>query len=382
MKNNFGEFLKKYILAIIFCAFIGGMTLLFFLKPTKEFSNNEKRYFQQMPSFGWSKLADGSFGSDFEKYLSDQFAGRDFFVGLNAYYDMLSGRNGANGIYCGKDGYLINKPTAFDKENIVRNTEKINGFRSATGLPVRMMIVPSTGFIMQNKLPAVHDDYFDADILKLVRETLNDDIKLLDLTEDFQAERDSRQLYYRTDHHWTSAGAYIGYLKYCEAAGLEPTGEREFTKTAYPNFYGTTYSKSALWLKNSDEIELWQSGREQKITVEIQDSENEIKKSDSLFFPSHFDEPDKYLVFLDGNHSLVRVTNKAVEGKKLLLIKDSFAHCMAPFLADQYSEIIMVDLRYYKQPLSSLAKAEGIDEVFVVYGLDTFVTDDNIIWLK
>ena len=53
-----------------------------------------------------------------------------------------------------------------------------------------------------------------------------------------------------------------------------------------------------------------------------------------------------------------------------------------PYLADHYSEIIMVDLRYYSQPVSRLVEQEGIDRVLVVYSIDNLATDTNLGWLE
>ncbi len=381
MKNEWLHKLKRNILVFIFCAFIGIMMLLFFLVPAKDYSSNEKRYLQQMPQFSWDALTDGSFGKDFEKYLSDQFAGRQFLVGLNSYFNLFSGRNGANGIYSGSDGYLINLPTAFDRTNIQKNIDKFNAFQKNVDHKIQFMIVPSTGYIMEEKLPKLHNVYHDREILDCINNNLNDGFNFLDITGEFIAEKANAQLYYKTDHHWTSKGAYLAYQNYCLAIGLNATPESEYDISSYPDFYGTTYSKSALWMKQPDHIEIWQSRHPQNITVEILDSEQETKSS-RLFFEEHLNEDDKYPIYLDGNHGFVRITNKSSNGGKLLMIKDSYGQCLAPFFADNYSEIVMIDLRYYKQPVSELVQQEGFDDIFAVYGLDTFVTDSNIIWLR
>lgn len=381
--KRFFESTKKYLLIITFCAFLFIMFAVFLFIPKKTYSSNEKRYLQQMPAFSWSSLKDGSFGKEFETFLSDQFPNRNLFVGLNAYYDLFSGRNGASGIYCGKDGYLINTPTEFDKEKLGRNVGKFNEFAEAVDIPLQMMVVPTTGYIMDDKLPALHERYLDGDMLKYIKNGLSDKINFLDMTQDFISRKNDTQLFYKTDHHWTSDGAYSAYLAYCAAVGLTPTPKSDYKVEGYPGFYGTTYSKSALWNKESDIIELWKSTKPQDITVEITDDGEEYETSNDLFFTSHLEENDKYPVFLNGNHSLVKITNSAVtNGKKLLMIKDSFSHCLAPFLADNYSEIYLVDLRYYKLPVSDLVNEQEIDEALVIYGLDTFATDSNIIWLK
>ena len=103
---------------------------------------------------------------------------------------------------------------------------------------------------------------------------------------------------------------------------------------------------------------------------------------EGLFYPEHLAEEDKYPVYLDGNHSLVRITNRdpAAQGK-LLVVRDSFANCLGCFLADAYAEVTLVDLRYYRGAVSDLL-AEGCDEVLIVYGVRNFMTDGNLIRLE
>ena len=116
--------------------------------------------------------------------------------------------------------------------------------------------------------------------------------------------------------------------------------------------------------------------------MRIEETGKDPVESDSMFFPSHLEEEDKYPVFLDGNHGYTKITNPGAPLGKLLLIKDSFGHCLAPFLAEQYQEIYMIDLRYYKNSLTELAEQEGIDQVLFLYGLDNMVNDTNFVWIK
>ena len=91
-------------------------------------------------------------------------------------------------------------------------------------------------------------------------------------------------------------------------------------------------------------------------------------------------ELDKYTVYLGGNQPLVRIHNPEGEGR-ILVIRDSYANCLGTFLAQSYAEVVLVDLRYYKSPVSELAK-EGFDQVLVCYSLYNFLTDANFPWLK
>lgn len=374
--------LKKYLPAVVFCAFIGVMCLLFLFSPDRAYSSNEKRYLTTFPKLTTDTFFSGQFGKEYETYISDQTAGRDFFVGLNAYYDLASGRNGSNGVYSGKDGYLINKPA--DRENYLEaNLKTFSKFVKETGIDTTLLIAPSTGYIMEDKLPSGSLPYLDDEYFELIEKNKGD-MDFVNIKGLFKEKAADKQLYYRTDHHWTTRGAYTAYQAFCAAKGLDAAQENRFDVKSYPGFYGTTYSTSALWLTPPEEIELWHDKAyegQDNIHVTIEEG-GKKKESSSFFFLSHLEEDDKYPVFLDGNHSLVRIENKAASGGKLLLLKDSFGHSIAPFLSENYSEIIMVDLRYYKLPVSELIEKEGISEMLVLYGLDNLCNDTDVAWLK
>lgn len=371
----------RYLPAALFCLFLLVMMLLFLLLPKKDESPEEKRVLQAAPQFSWNNLKDGSFGKDVENYLSDHFSGRKFFVGLNAYFDLYTGRNGANGVYKAQDGYLIQTPIPFNEENLQKNLARFADFAQKTGIPTRLLAVPSTGYILEDKLPAAHVSYHDGEILKQVAAALWGKVALINPSPLFFSQSETgRPLYYKTDHHWTSYGAYLAYTQFCIATGIDPISESNFQIETHPGFYGTTYSRSGLWLEQPDEIALWKPSGSR--LVQIEENNRMVKEQKSLFFPEHFSEMDQYPVFLDGNHGLVRILNPEGGEKKLLLIKDSFAHCFAPFLSAHYGEIVMVDLRYYHAPLSALVEEDGIDEILFLYGIYNLVNDTNSIWLK
>ncbi|MFZ5973851.1 MAG: DHHW family protein [Bacillota bacterium] len=370
---------KDSVLIAFFCAFLGVFCLLYIVLPDQRFSVNEKRVLQPEPQLNSKALFSGAFGKDFEKYLSDHFAGRDFFVGLNSYYDLGIGRNGVKGVYAGKDGYLIETPVEDNRENLSKNIAAIARFSEKVGIKPGFMLVPSTGYIYGEKLPAVHNEYKDGQIIDSAESALGKNVQPIDLVRPFKENKDRIQLFYKTDHHWTSRGAYVAYRAYCAEKGLKPVPLDRFEVQSEGGFYGTTYSRSALWLSSPDTIDLFLDKTKPSFKVEIPETKT---TSDSLFFMSHLKEPDKYPVFLDGNHGFEKITNENVKGGKLLLIKDSFAHAIVPFLAENYHEIYMVDLRYYKESISKLIKDNGISDILVLYGVGNFVNDTNLTWLQ
>lgn len=377
---------KKLMLlpSAVFVCFIFLMAVLFIVTPKKDYSSSEKRYLADFPETNLSTVTDGSFEEGFEEYLADHFPFRNMWIGVNAYCNYFMGNNGNDGVYKCADGYLINEPIT--AENRVKtNVETLKKFRETAGIPMTFTLAPSTGYIMNDKLPTMHNKYIDDSVLDSIKGYLNDsEINFVDLRKSFKnAAAEGNQLYYRTDHHWTTRGAYTAYTELCKDLGIEPKSETAYKKKTYKNFYGTTYSTSGFWFTPPDDIELWinKENTEEKIDLTITEGD---KKTDyhSMFFRDHLDEDDKYPVFVNGNHSVETIVNKNVKSGKVLVLKDSFCHSMAPFLADSFNTITLVDMRYYKNSVSELVNEGNYDRILVVYGIDNFATDMDLVWIK
>ena len=374
----------KYIPAVVFLIFIYGMALWFLFSPKTDYSSSEKRYLQKFPDANVEKVLSGDFGSEFETFFADQFPQRNTWVGLNAYTALAEGNNGASGVYNCKNGYLINKPVSTDN-NLDKNVGAVVDFAKSIDAPTTVMLVPSTGYIADDVLPTFHDKYNDDEDISKISSTLSKEkIGFVDLRERFKSEyKNGSQLYYKTDHHWTTKGAYTGYQELCKALGITPIDDSTLKKDSYPDFYGTTYSSSGFWLTPPDNIEIWSNPKnsDKNISVKITEGAN-VKTSGSMYFTDHLKEDDKYPVFIDGNHALTEITNTNAKNGTILLIKDSFSHSLAPFLAENYSKVVLVDLRYYKESVSQLVSTYNPEQVVVLYGIDNLATDTDIVWLK
>ena len=371
----------KTLPAILFVLFIGAMFVLFIVLPKKDYSSSEKRYLKQAPAFSMDALMSGSFGKEFETFLADQTAGRNFWVGFGAYYNLMIGNNGANGVYNCADGYLINDPQ--DMSGLMRNIGYIEEMANHVDVPVTALIAPSTGYICADKLPAVHRTYQDDTYFAQMQDTLKK-TSFVDIRDDFKAAyADAHQLYYRTDHHWTAYGAYTAYRALAGELGYTPHAESDYEITSHPGFYGTTYSSSGFWMTPPDDLQVWDNkANDGHLHISITDNGKTVEQ-DEMFYYSHLDEDDKYPVYLDGNHPYTVITNdSASSDEKLLVVKDSFAHSLVPFLADHYAEIIMVDMRYYTNPIPALIEQEEIDRVLFIYSIDNLATDDRIAFIE
>ena len=367
--------LGRKILIALFCLYLGGMAALYALLPAQEYSENEKRVLARMPALTASSVLDGSFESGFESWMSDHVPGRDALVGLHAVYEQASGRNGLGGVILTSDRRLLAAPSAMDAADVEKKCARINSLAESTGLPTALMLIPENGYAHRDALPALHDEYHDAEAARLVSEKL-DGVDFLWPEARF-SDDSAGELYYRTDHHYTSLGAHEACRIYVESLGMTLPEASGYSIETVEGFHGSMYAKAGLWGIPAETMELWQSPRLENVTVSFDDRES----ANTLFFREHLDTMDKYSAYLDGNHALVTVET-GLEGENLLLIRDSFGHCFAPFAAECFSKIVLVDLRYYHKPLGDLVQEQDIDRILVLYGMDTFLEDSNFGWMR
>lgn len=373
--------------AIVFLIFIYSMAVLFIALPKNEYSSSEKRYLAEFPTFTAQSFFSGDFGEEFEVYLSDHTPFRNMWVGLNSYYNLCLGNPLSNGIYHCDNGYLVNDPPVTDR--LDTNINVIAEFAADTAPPVTVLIAPSTGYIVGDTLPNKHIIYKDDEYFSFIKDTLKDNgVAFVDVRDEFkEAYSNGTDVYYKTDHHWSSEGAYIAY---CDLAGdlnFKANEKGHYTVTSHDGFYGTTYSSSGYWLTDPDTIEIWESESiaQSDIRVIIKEG-TQTSEYDSMFFSDNLLDDDKYPVFLDGNHAYTEIHNKELKQQgnrdKLLIIKDSFAHSLTPFLADHFGEIVMIDMRYYKQDVKALMEEKGFNQVLFIYSIDNLATDTDLAWLR
>lgn len=351
--------------AVLFCGFLF-LIAAGYLLPKSDFSEMEKRYLAEKPVLRWETLFSGDWSSQAEDYLSDHVPGRNFFVGLNAYMELLAGRQHLKDVWL-EEGKLLEAPVAADPAVIARNMHAINAFAENLEQEVHLMVVPSAGWA------AGVEGYTDEDALDAIYAAAGSFVRTVAVEDVF---RGKPELYYNTDHHWTSQGAYNGYVSCMEAMGREFRSADNFTVTVAENFQGSTYSRSALWLTPAETIELWKGSDD--LTVTNGETEGVHQ---GIFYPERLEQADKYTVFLDGNHSIVRVQNPEKQGK-LLVIRDSYSNCLGGFLAESYGEVVLVDLRYFRQQISALVREEVFDDILICYSCANFLTDTNLMLLR
>lgn len=349
--------------AILFCGFLAAMALGYLL-PQSSFSDMEKRYLAEMPAFQWKAVSTGKWGREIETYLTDHVPGRNLLVGINAYMELLAGRQHLKDIWV-EDKKLLEAPVSPEEAAVARNMKAINGFAENIGQTVDLMVVPSAGWA------AGVEGYEDGKALEMISQKAEENVRMIPVQQIFAG---NPALYYNTDHHWTSGGACKAYEAYMAALGRDC--RTSYRVTTVEGFHGSTYARSALWLTPAESIELWHGN--ENLTVTNGETEGEHS---GIFYEERLQSSDMYTVFLDGNHSLVQVKNPDKQGK-LLVIRDSYGNCLGGFLAESYGEVVLVDLRYYHRPVSELVQQEKFDNILVCYNCLNFLTDTNLATLR
>lgn len=361
-------------LFLIFIAFFG-LGYLFFEQ--REFSDMENRYLSQQPEFTWKEFISGSYTEKFESYTADQILGKDLFVKGNVAINRCMGITEINQVYIGTDGYLIQdyqKPDTVLEDNI--NYMQMFAAKNSD-VEMTLLVVPNANEIYPEKLPAFAETYPQSEVIAEIQTALSQHMTVVDATEVLWEHR-GEELYYKTDHHWTTLGAYYAYEVLCHSLGEEPVPIEQYEKTALTEpFYGSLYSKVPITSQEADTVELFVNpDGEYKVTdVTTQQTK------DTMYDMEYAVKKDKYSVFFGGNYPLLVLESNSENKEKVLILKDSYANCMIPMLADNYSEIHMMDLRYYHEDVSEYIQQEGIEKVIFIHNVDFISTDNNFLWL-
>lgn len=369
---------KKYAMFItaLFCAFIGTFLAASAAAPDKDFSEMENRALQQLPIPTLETVRSTDFMTAFETYCNDQFFARDIWVGIKSASELAVGKHENNKVYVCEDDTLITRFDPPDQKRVDTNTGYVNTFVENAGVPVYFSLIPGQATIWADKLPQGAPNADQKAVIDGIYAATN--ARTYDTYSKLWAHRDE-DIYYRTDHHWTSLGAYYGYTALMEALGMEAVPLEDFTKTVVTEeFYGTTFSSSGV--RNIRPDSIWSYVPDPGVEVTSWFVGEPVPGS--LYNPDALGKKDKYTYFMGGNQSLGVIKNPNVDGPKILILRDSYADSLVPFLTRHFSEIHLYDLRYNKNNVPQYIKDNGIDMALVLYSVPNYVTDNNFFALR
>ena len=376
---------KSLITIIIFGALLGIFTIADICTKDRIFSENENRVLAAKPNLTGNTILSGQYSEDYENYVTDQFAWRDMWISLKTRSDIALGKKDINDIYLAADNYLIEKhsPTMFSTEDIDKKSDMLIDFLQAFP-ETKIMLAPTADNVISDKLPS-HAVYFDErNFLKHVKNEISKSDKIADSAVidllDTLSEHKDKEIYYKTDHHWTSLGAYYAYLAWADATSHKPYDyNTDKMKIVTDDFKGTLHSKINIG-DTRDEIRTFSETYDFDVNVLY---DNTVKSS-SLYEKKHLNTKNKYGYFLDDNHGIIEITNNSVpknesapdetgKNNTLIVIKDSYANSFIPLLVPHYEKIYVIDLRYFREEINEFIQKIEKTDTLILYNCIHFL---------
>lgn len=366
----------------LFLFLLVGFSVLNLFWPKRDMSDLENRKLAQLPSFSIKTLLNGDFLQDFSTYMQDQVAFRDTWIDLESAFNNLAfGKVEESNILLGKDCWMFTK--LFDvspdtQKQLSKNLDAVTNFASRHPGKVTFLLAPSASVIYPEKLPVGAPMVDENAMLDDIFSQVSSSADVLDLRDVFTREKDE-YLYYKTDHHWTTQGAYLAYQQFCQLKGLTPFDTAARESVSIPDFYGTHYSAARRWDIQPDVITYYPLDNPMTIYDITGETQYSARKTETMVNTEKFQTRDKYAAFLDGNNGYSVIEGNG-EGS-ILVVKDSYANCFVPFLTENYAKIGVVDLRNFSYGLDSTIESEGYDQVLILYNFQTFIADNRVVYL-
>ena len=381
--KNLTQKLRQVVRHPLLCLFVLFMVFVFCMDMTatnRQFSELENRVLNQRPKFTVEKLVANEYTLEYEEYVNDQFIWRDKWITMKSISESVLQKIENNGVAFGQDGFLFERYTV-DRPQLEKNMGFVGEYlEKYPDQHVTLAVIPNSMSVLRHKTPK---DMPGRDQQLLIDEMYTqikgDNVDTLDLYSVLGEHKDE-YIYYRTDHHWTTLGAYYAYAEYVESRGMTPVPLEQMTGFAktQEDFYGTYYSKAKLYNAVPDTI-TWYDLPVEEISIDGQ-------SYDSMYDTSKLAVRDKYAAFLWGNHGLTKIVSNsnAENPTRVLVIKDSYGNSFAPFLTQNYDEVWVVDLRHVFSLSAVLeqAGAEPFDDVLLMYNCLNFMQDTNLAKLR
>lgn len=353
------------------------ITLLFFVLPHPRFSELENRYLQSAPRLTWDNLMSKKYAEDAESFITDHFPFRDKWLWIKSASEQSRLQQENNEIYKGKDGYLFEKFLEPDYTKVLRYIESVNQFSSDhPEVNMTFMLAPTSVGLYPGRLPAFAPSYSQKKVHQFVGNHMQNKLTFIN-GFDFLSSHASESIYYRTDHHWTTYGAYLAYVAYAEEKGWHPLAQKDFSiQTVSNSFLGSYHTRGQFNRLSPDTIEVYIPHNNPTTEVYVADTNKTLT---SMYVTSYLTKKDKYAYFLGGVHALMTLTTELepqqIAQEKLLVLKDSYAHSLIPFLTNHVPEIHVIDIRYYNGSISEYMSMNGIADVLFLFNTSTLVEE-------
>lgn len=373
---------QNKIVGSIFLTLIFGGAFITVIVPKREFSDRENRSLQEFPKLSFDTVISGEFEEDYETYLSDQFPGRDQWIRVKAEAELAMGKTEIKDIYFARDNYLIESHNgSFTTDTAGKNIHYLADFlkdqeKNFEPGHITAMIVPNAVEILKDKLPKNAPDCGEGEYIDKIKEALPEDM-WFDCTSVLK-EHKEEYIYYRTDHHWTTLGAFYTYEAWAKEKGFSPSDISAYTaENLTEEFKGTIESKVGTTVV-PDTIQRFVKADCPSYTLDYNNGQ-EIRTD--IYDSSYLETKDKYSVFFGGNQPIICASIENGSDRKLVVLRDSYAQCFLPFTFEDFSEVDVIDLRYFNESIHDYLESSDYTDLLILYNAAGFAEDVSMIKL-
>ena len=365
------------LLGLLFPAVLLLVMVINLIVPDREMSEAENRKLAEKPQLSMNNAAGRDFMEQYENYAADQFAARDIWRSIRVSLSRLGGSRMENGVYIGKNGRLFEEIQVPDQGQMSENLTAIKSFSERyPDIPVSMILAPDAACVLSESPPLFGGVEDQSQLISMVKNELDDSVNWIDAVSVLNRHR-SENIYYKTDPHWTSLGAFYVFQEAAAPLGIEEDVSDNFVSyTVSDDFNGDLSSRSGVFLDETEQIDIYvPTTGDNDLTVTYVD---EARISTPFYDSSMLETKDQYNVFLGGDSSVIDIKTVSTSSDRILVVKDSFADCFIQFLTPFYREIVVVDPCYCTETLDEIMDTYRITDVLVLYSGNTFFTDKNI----
>ncbi|HWP50588.1 MAG TPA: DHHW family protein [Clostridia bacterium] len=366
--------LKRYPIIVLLFGVISLFFAMNLLTPAKSFSEMENRYLSQLPEFSLAAIADSSskgYAQKFEQYVNDQFALRDGWISFKSRCEALLGKTENNGIVYGRDDYLFEKFRTYDAQRLEKNLGYLEEFAALNpDVNKYLMVVPNSYNILSDLVPKGLGNIDQLPLIETIYGRLSQSgYSGVDVTSNLLTHADEN-IFYRTDHHWTTQGAWYGYERFAHVAGVAAVFPEQTLAHNAGEFWGTYYNKAKKFDAVADTI-TWYDLPVSSVTIDG-------ALVDSMYDSAALGKRDKYAMFLRANNGVTVIKNNSAPEGAVMVIKDSYANCFVPFLTQNFRKVVVIDLRSLPKGVNELIKTEQVQDVLVLYSFSNLSSDANL----
>lgn len=367
----------KIVNIIVFFGIIAVLSAFSLLRRPAEYSELENRYLSAMPKLSASEYFSKGYTQSLSKYLDDRFLMRTNFISLHTRLELLQGRKEVNGIVI-LDDRMVEPIFDVDYSNVEQSISAINEFSREFDAKTYVLIVPTSAEIYSDRISTYKNAVSQKEFIDKCYAGLDKSIVTVKVLDTLAAAKDD-YIYYRTDHHWTQYGAYLAYAVTARRMGIAPSGlERFNVMHASHSFLGSMHSRTLYSGIEEDTIDFYISNY--RTVSKSQRDKNGVDGFENVYLQENLLKKDKYLSYLGENTAKITLTSSAPSGK-LLVIKDSYANCFVPFMAEHYATVDVIDPRYITD-INNYVTERDYDAVLFLYNAKNFSEDNNLRKLK